>query len=206
MALNVKMSQKKPPSKVQMEKKKRSKMQMEKKKPSKVQMVLVRKRGKRLKNEEKHESAKDKQHHEQPKSTIHKGSSVLKSPFEEGSGWTTEGPQQDKALLVWNAIIEEEKYLIDIFVSLEEEIIGWEAQWNLSGDDIVKSFKLHERCKDKVMSFHTVCLKKDDDKLGSDYKGYRIFLDPKISVSVFSGSLLSKFHDVTVLGMVLLAL
>jgi len=49
MALNVKMSQKKPPSKVQMEKKKRSKMQMEKKKPSKVQMVLVRKRGKRLK-------------------------------------------------------------------------------------------------------------------------------------------------------------
>jgi hypothetical protein len=42
MALNVKMSQKKKPSKVQ----------MEKKKPSEVQMVLV---GKRLKNEEKHQ-------------------------------------------------------------------------------------------------------------------------------------------------------
>jgi hypothetical protein len=124
---------------------------------------------------------------------------MLKSPFEEGSGWTTEEPQEDKALLVWNAIIEEEKYL-------EEEIIGWEAQWNLSGNDIVKSFKLHERCEDKVISFYTACLKKDDDKLGSDYKGYRIFLDPKISVSVFSGSLLSKSHDVTVLGMVLLAL
>lgn len=111
------------------------------------------------------------------------GASQLISPFKkEGPG--TQEPPEDKALLVWESIIDNEKYKNHIFISLPKEMLTTvEATWLLSGKDITQSFKMKSMCEDTVVSFFMNCLMKDDETLGPEYSGYRLFLDPKISVS-----------------------
>lgn len=55
--------------------------------------------------------------------------------------------------------------------------------WHLSGSNISESFRAGTCCENTVVSFYTRCLIADETKHGSDSVGYRIFLDPKISVS-----------------------
>ena len=55
--------------------------------------------------------------------------------------------------------------------------------WQLSGADITKSFESKTLCEHTVVSFYMKCLMKDDNSLGPEYSGYRLFLDPKIYVS-----------------------
>jgi hypothetical protein len=55
--------------------------------------------------------------------------------------------------------------------------------WHLSGHDISKSFGAKSCCQDILVSFFIQCLLADEVSHGDDTVGYRIFLDPKISVS-----------------------
>ncbi|XP_066323117.1 uncharacterized protein [Miscanthus floridulus] len=110
------------------------------------------------------------------KTDKYKGTSPLISPFKkEGTG--TQEPPVGEALVVLKNIINNEKYqsppggmgttIADI--------------WQLSGADITKSFESKTLCEDTVVSFYMKCLMKDDNSLGPEYSGYRLFLDPKIS-------------------------
>ena len=55
--------------------------------------------------------------------------------------------------------------------------------WQLSGKDISKSFAAKTFCEDTVVTFYVRCLIDDEGHHGPDTVGYRIFLDPKTTVS-----------------------